>query len=517
MRRVSVASGSQLSADAGAEIADAGGNAVDAAIAAVLVSMCTDPGVIAPGAGAFLTIWPGDGDAVVVDAYAEMPGRGLPMDRFGNGGIEVWLEYGGGVATIVGPGSIAVPGALAGFALAVERYGSMPWREILQPSIRAAREGFPLSGAAAQYLAYAHELIFGWDEASRRVLHHDDGTAVGEGEIITMPELAATLEALAAEGIDVLYRGELGAVIADDVLARGGLLTRADLEAYEPIVREPVTVDLDEWRVVTNPPPAVGGACLAAMLLLVEGHDFSDWTAAETETLVRVQRAVMTYRSRRLDPFDADRATEAARLLELAGMGDLHGIVSAPSTVHTSAVDSDGTGCSITVSAGYGSGMMASGTGFWLNNSLGEVELHPEGFHGVPTGTRLVSNMAPTVARGRDGEVLAIGSPGADRITTALTSVLLNFIHLGMSLREAVAHPRVHAEIFGGEPRIACEPGIAARAFDDFTLRRFPDISMYFGGVQAALWDPVAGPFEAADPRRAGGTARGGTDAPRHP
>ena len=512
MRRVSIASGSQASADAGAAIADAGGNAVDAAVAGVLVSMCTDPGVIAPGAGGFVTIWPGDGDPVVIDAYAEMPGRGMAPERFGRGGREVWLEYGGGMHTIVGPGSVAVPGALAGFELAIDRYGTMPWREVLQPAIAAAGNGFVVSGAAAEYLAYAHDAIFGWDPESHEVVHHEDGTPVGQGDIIVMPALAGTLSVLAEEGSDFLYRGELGNRTVAAVQEGGGILTNEDLAAYSPIVREPVRIDLNDWAVATNPPPAVGGACLGAMLLLVEDHDFTTWSEKELMSLVRVQRAVLGYRSRRLDPHDSDRAAQADALLDMARVGDLAGIITAPSTAHTSAVDSEGCACSITVSAGYGSGMMTPGTGFWLNNSLGEIELHPEGFHGVPTGTRLVSNMAPTVAKGRNGSILAIGSPGADRITTAISSVLLNFIHLGMSLREAVAHPRLHTEVFDDVPTIACEPGLPLRAFDGLELRRFPDISMYFGGVQVALWDPAAGHFEAADPRRAGGTARGGTE-----
>ena len=123
MRRVSIASGSQLSADAGAAVADEGGNAVDAAVAAVMVSMCTDPGIIAPGAGGFITVWPDGEDPVVIDAYAEMPGRGLPPERFGEGGREVWLEYGGGMHTIVGHGSVAVPGAIAGFGVAIGHGG----------------------------------------------------------------------------------------------------------------------------------------------------------------------------------------------------------------------------------------------------------------------------------------------------------------------------------------------------------------------------------------------------------
>ena len=511
MLRVSVASGSQLSAEAGAAVADAGGNSVDAAIAAVLVSMCTDPGVIAPGAGGFLTIWPSDGDPVVIDAYAEMPGRGLSPDRFGSGGREVWMEYGGGITTIVGHGSVAVPGALAGFGLAIERYGRMPWREILQPAIDACENGFLVSGAAAQYLTFAHDAIFGWDPASSAMIHHADGSPVGQGDVLRIPDLASTLTALTDEGPQLLYRGDLGRKISEVVLGGGGILTMADLAAYRPIVRDPILVDFDGWTVAANPPPAVGGACLAAMLLLLQDREINSWGEAEVETIVRVQRAVLGYRRRRLDPHGSQREADADALLQMAGVGDLSGIISAPSTVHTSAVDSSGAGCAVTVSAGYGAGLMTPGTGFGLNNSLGEVELHPEGFHGVPTGTRLVSNMAPTVARGTDGSILAIGSPGADRITTAISSVLLNFIHLGMTLSDAVAHPRVHAEVFDGVRTIAAEPGVPVQPFDGFEVRRFPDVSMYFGGVHTACWDPIAGAFETGDMRRDGGTARGGT------
>ncbi len=515
MHRIGIASGSQLAADAGARLADAGGNAVDAAVAAVLVSMCTDIGVVAPGAGGFLTIWPGDGRSpVVVDGYAEMPGRGLPKERFGKGDREVWMEYGGGMRTIVGPGSVSVPGAIAAFSLAIEQFGRAPWSEVLQPAIDATASGFRMSGAAAEYLAYAHDAIFGWQPDSSAVVHRADGTPIGADDVIRMPDLAATLTSLAEEGTRLLYEGELGAIIAQSVQEGGGLVTINDLSAYTPVIREPVQVELDGWSIATNPPPAVGGSVLAAMLLLLDDSEHSKWDTAALRNLAMVQRAVLDYRRRRLDPPDSDRSAEASALLEAASLKDLGSILSSPSTAHTSAVDSRGNGCAVTVSAGYGSGMMAPGTGFWLNNCLGEMELHPEGFHGVPTGTRLVSNMAPTVARSQSGGVLSIGSPGADRITTAIASVLLNFIHLGMSLTEAVRHPRLHTEVFDGAATIAHEPGLAVEPFDDLQTRRFPDISMYFGGVQAALWDPDSGHYEAADPRRAGGIARGGSRSP---
>ncbi len=509
MRRVSIASSSQIAADAGASIADHGGNAFDAAVAGVIASMCTEPGIIAPGSGGFVTVWPQGEDPVVIDGSIEMPGRGLPPDRFGGGLREIEMSYGGGTRTVVGHGSVGTPGAFAGLRLAWERYGLVPWATLFEPAIAAVEAGFPLSAAAAEYFAHSHQVVFGWDPTSYAVIHHPDGTHLVAGETVHVPFLADSLHLLAAEGTDALYRGELGAQIVDAVQAGGGLLTRRDLAEYQAVIREPIRVDIDEWAVATNPPPAVGGACMAAMLLLLGGGAFESWSAEDIETLIRVQRAVLTYRTEFLVGHH-DRLAEAQRLLELARLGDLEGIISAPSTTHTSTVDSDGNACSVTVSAGYGSGALVDGTGFWLNNSLGEIELNPQGLHALEPGTRLVSNMAPTVARSRSGAVLAIGSPGADRITTAISSVLVNFIHLGMALSDAVDHPRVHAEIFEGVPTAAYEPGIPVRPFEDVQVRRFPDLSMYFGGVQAVLFDPRAWLFEAADPRRTGGIAHGG-------
>jgi gamma-glutamyltranspeptidase/glutathione hydrolase len=509
MRRVSIASASQVAADAGSLVADAGGNAVDAAIGAAICSMVTDPGIIAPGAGGFITVWPDNADPVVIDAYAEMPGRGLPPERFGKGGREIVMTYGGRTSTIVGYGSVATPGAFAGLRLAWERYGEVPWEELFVPAIAAVERGFPLSTAAAEYLGHSHELVFGWDPPSYAVIHHDNGRHLSAGDHVIIPDLPDTLRELATEGVGTLYGGDLGKRIVAAVEENEGILTLRDLAAYEAVVRSPVEVQVDDWTIATNAPPAVGGATMAAMLLLMGIKGFEEWAAADVARLVEVQNAVLTFRRTRLDELH-DRGAEAAKLLEFAGQGDLKSLLSAPSTAHTSTVDSDGLGCSVTVSAGYGSGAMVAGTGMWFNNSLGEIELHTGGFHGVEPGARLVSNMAPTVARSRHGAVLAIGSPGADRITSAISSVLVNFIHLGMSLSDSIEHARIHTEVFEGVPTVSYEPGIDVSGVQGFDVRRFPDLSMYFGGVQAALWDPLAGFFETADSRRSGGVAHGG-------
>jgi len=511
MRRVQIASATNLAAAAGAAVADAGGNAIDAAIGASIASMCTEIGIIAPAGSGFITIWPHDDDPIVIDGYAEMPGRGLAPDRFGGGAREVEMAYGGHTRTLVGWGSVATPGAFAAFAAAHDRFGSVSWRSILEPTISLIERGFVVTGASAEYLDHAHRSIFGWDEASRTITHHPDGSPVAEGDTIWIPNLADTLRLIADEGAATLYEGDLAQRMSEAVLDGGGILTMEDLSSYTVEIREPVVFDLDDWRVATNPPPAVGGVVTAAMLMLASNPPFAGWTPENTERMALIQRAVLGYRSARLDDYGT-RTEAAAQLLAFARDGDRQAVDRSQSTVHTSTTDTDGNGCAITVSAGYGAGAIVPGTGMYLNNSLGEVELTAEGYHSLVPGTRLVSNMAPTVARRPDGSVLAIGSPGASRITTAIAQVLLNFLHLGMSLSEAVAHPRLNVEMFNGKAMIAYEPGLDVRSIDGMTARRFPDISMYFGGVQAAVHDPIAGLYGAADPRRSGDTARGGFD-----
>ena len=511
MRRVQVASATQLAADAGAAVADVGGNAVDAAIGATIASMCTEIGIIAPAGSGFLTIWPADGEPVVVDGYAEMPGRGLDPDAFGGGAERVSITYGGYTETIVGWGSVATPGAFAAFEAAHEAFGSVPWSDVVAPTIKAVEEGCPMTPASAEYLDHSHRAIFGWNIDSYAIVHHEDGTPLSAGDMLHIPDLAATLHQIAERGANDLYEGDLAAAISSSVMAGDGIVTPQDLAAYEAITRDPIRFTVGEWEIATNPLPAVGGVAAAAMLLLAESPPFGGWTPDETDRMARIQRNVLGFRADRLDDYRG-RSAAADEIMELARAGDLEALNRSPSTVHTSATDSDGAGCAITVSAGYGSGAVVPGTGMYLNNSLGEVELLVDGFHTLEPGTRLVSNMAPTVARRDDGSIIAIGTPGASRITTAISQVLLNFLHLGMSLSDAVGHPRMHVEAFDGKPTIAYEPGLDVRPVDDMTARRFPDLSMYFGGVQAALWDPVGGLYGAADPRRSGGTARGGVD-----
>ena len=285
--------------------------------------------------------------------------------------------------------------------------------------------------------------------------------------------------------------------------ASGGPMTIDDLQTYAPKVRDSLMIDVGDWQIATNPPPAVGGASLAAMLHTFGTEEFGRWDETSLRRLYRTQLAVMSYRMKRLDTVD-DISGPVGELLEAARSDALLSGWASGATVHTSTVDRSHLACSITASSGYGSGEMPDKTGLWLNNCLGELELNPRGLTAGPPGRRLPSNMAPSVARSREA-ILAIGSPGADRITTALHQFLVNFAQLGLDLSDAVAHPRMHLKIDGSNTRLAVEPGLDVPELG-VPVRKYPGPSMYFGGVVAAYVDSNNSFQVAADPRREGGT-----------
>jgi gamma-glutamyltranspeptidase/glutathione hydrolase len=497
---VAVASSSQLSADAGAETAERGGNAVDAAIAAALTSMNTEPGVCGLGGGGFATIWRAGEQPVTIDGYAAVPGRGLSVERLGKGGVEIFIKYGGGVRSIVGPGSVAVPGSVAALGEASASYGILPWDTLFQPVIKAAEHGFPLSKACYDYLLHSGDCIFGQDRVGWKCLHDNDGQLKKIGDVIHVPHLATSLQQLAEQGASEFYVGELGQRIADHVLETGGNLNREDLAQYRPITRKALVTPLGSWEIATNPAPAIGGVILTAMLALT-ASEHPSLPKARIPRQIAIQKLILGYRQNRLNK-TTKLVRDLGALMNAVSLGDLS-FLESPSTVHTSAVDTGGLACSITMSTGYGSGLMAPESGIWLNNCLGELELNPLGLKGRIPGERLPSNMAPTVARDDRGCTLAIGSPGADRITTALLQVLHRHLLEDIPLQKAIGAPRIHLEYGRNRIQLAHEPNISLPT-DSLLMRPFAERSMYFGGVGAARAEGEK--LEAvADPRRAGG------------
>lgn len=484
MTDVAIAAPNEAAADAGEQVARAGGNAVDAAVAAVLVTMVNEVGLVSLSSGGFVTVQPPGASApYTVDGWMDMPGRGL-VTAPGTGTWDIHTQYGGGTDITIGPGSVAAHGAVLALGEAHAREGALPWPEVVAPAVEVARRGFRLGAASRYYLEHVHDSIFGWDPTSAAAIHDSQGNVTTEPVVV--PGLVDSLELVARAGPAALNSGELGRLIGADVRARGGLLGADDLAAYRAVTRASIRTRTGPWTLSTTPSPSVGGVCVAAMLRLLDGHPRAGWDDEEVRRLVRVQRTVLGHRHTHLDHAE-DPEAAAREFLALLDGADPE-VLESGSTAHVSAADSDGRACAVTVSSGYFSGMVAEGTGIWLNNSLGEQELNARGLHAAPPGSRLQSNMAPTVARHDDGTVLAIGSPGASRISTAVVQVLAGFVG-GMTLQEAVHHPRVHVHR-AGSPREEVQVESA--------------LSMYYGGVGATLAHPDGRLQAAADPRREG-------------
>ena len=490
MYEIVVAAPSVVAAEVGARVGDDGGSVIDALIAATITAMCSEPGVCAPGGGGFLTVGiPGE-EPISIDGYMAMPGRGrdpqVPVVQ-----RSVSMEYGGGVTTEVGPGSIAVPGGFAAFDAAHRRWGQMSWSAVMAHVADALEGGFPLPTSCHYYLEFSGETVFGEDPASREALF-DGNRLRSPGEKIVVPGLTEALRQIGAEGAETFYRGDLARAMVDDLTARGSRITIRDLAEYEVIVSPALQSHLGDWSIATTPPPAVGGVGLSRILRLVE----SSSRALDPAVWVAAQREVFGLRANRLEPAD-DRLAAGWELMdEIADSPPASG-----ATVSIAAAGSDGAVAAATMSGGYGSGVIPRGTGLWMNNSLGETELNPGGLSATAIGERLISNMAPTVAIGPERR-LGIGSPGADRITSALATTITLILH-GTPLDEAVEHPRVHVEY--REARIAAEPGLGDFP-SGWPVRIYDRRDMFFGGVTAAEvgQGTVIG---HADSRRTGGVA----------
>ena len=501
------AAGTPYAAEAAAETYRAGGNAADAAVAAAAAVSVTEPLMSSVGGGGFALVRDPSGAAELIDYYDVMPGKGLPSSAFGAGGAPqtMILKYGAGVRSIVGGASSAVPGSFRGWEKILERHGRLGLRETLAPAIRLAREGFELCKTSGLWFQVAEEVLRLTDE-TRKHFYKGDRVYL-EGEEVRFPELADTLQAVGEAGARLFYEGELARKISAYMLGMGGIITEEDLASYEGVVREPMSVSYGAGAMYTNCPPSAGGPTLAQMLKVVSAYDL---VAMPEEEYARLVAGAMRLALEDRDTayLDGARNREVAERLtgEEYAAGQRRKIFSSfgsPHTTHLSCVDGDGLAVSITASMGYGSGLVVPSTGIPMNNTLGEPELNPRGFHALKPGERLVSSMSPTVVSSEEGGLISLGSPGASRIATAILQTVINVVDFGMSLEEAVLAPRFHAEgnLFAYE--------VGARTADLEGYERvlsYETPNMFFGGVNAVRRTPT-GRFEAAaDPRRSGGT-----------
>jgi gamma-glutamyltranspeptidase / glutathione hydrolase len=507
-RTFAAAAGTPYAAEAAAETYHAGGNAADAAVAAAASVSVTEPLMSSIGGGGFALVRDSAGGAELIDYYDAMPGKGLPASAFGAGGSPqtMILKYGAGVRSIVGGASSAVPGSLRGWEKLLARHGRLSLKEALAPAVRFARGGFMLCRTSALWFGVAEEVLRLTDETRK---HFYKGHRVYlEGEEVRFPELADTLEAIGEGGAGLFYEGDMARTISAYMLEMGGIITEKDLAEYEAVIREPMSVSYGAGAMHTNGPPSAGGPTLAQMLKVVSAFDLATMPEA---TYVRVIAGAMKLaledrETAYLDGTENGRVAERLTGEEYAAeqRRRISSAFGSPHTTHLSCVDSDGLAVSITASMGYGSGLVVPGTGIPMNNTLGEPELNPRGFHALAPGERLISNMSPTVVSSEEGGVIALGSPGASRIPTAILQTVINVLDFGMTLEGAVLAPRFHAE---GD-LFAYEAGARTADLDCYErVLSYETPNMFFGGVNAVRRTPD-GRFEAAaDPRRSGGTA----------
>jgi gamma-glutamyltranspeptidase / glutathione hydrolase len=386
--------------------------------------------------------------------------------------------------------SAGTPGCIAALHRAHELFGNRTWSRVLGPAIDVARAGFTLGASAATYLAESAARIFARDSEISSVVLDMNGEAVKEGAKLCIPHLGGFLTRLADVGPEAFYQGPTAARLAEAMRSNGGLVTLRDLECYQPVLRRSAVGRYGRWRLFTNPPPALGGRRLVSILNMLE----STWPGQPEGDQLATLACTM---SRLLKSHPAWLGTEGTAF-------------ESPATIHVSATDSSGLACAITLSSGYGAGVAVPLTGVWLGNSLGESEINRLGMYERLAGNRITSNMAPSVAAHDAGTIITIGTPGADRIASALAIVLATVFFDGGSAAKAIWRPRIHVgcPVPPDERQTLDVEGAAnvdhALDLTSFAQRAHPRHSMYFGAVAAAILHPNNQLEAIADPRRQG-------------
>ena len=516
--RGAVAAGHPLTAEVGASILRAGGNAVDACVAAGIASWVAESPLTGPGAGGFMLVHrAADRSDRLLDFFAAVPGLGGA--RAPGAGMEtVDIDFQGTSSQVfrIGAGSVAVPGAPAGLEAAHRAYGSRPWAALFEPAVALAEEGVELTRAQA-YLHAIIDVILRHSGEGRRVYGGPDGGLLRAGDRLRLPELAETLRALARRGASALYTGSLGRSIVGFLDAQGAALTEEDLRAYRVVRRRPIRTPYLGHEFVSNPPPSSGGVLIAYGLRLLDrlGRNGSSGTAEATAALVEVMReqgraragafARDLYRGGLARRLLADESVEAA-LARMRGRERAAEPEPAPfgGTTHISVVDGSGNAASLSASLGSGSGVLVPGTGIHLNNMLGEYDLAPAG-GALRPGARLTSMMAPSLVLESGRPRLSVGSAGSVRLRGAILQIVVNVVAHGLSIEEAIARPRVHLD----EPHVHWEGGAdadeAARlrewGYDVVSWRRR---NLFFGGAAGVELRPDGTLAAAGDPRRGG-------------
>ena len=505
-----VAAGDRETARAAAEILKAGGNAFDAVVGAMFASTVAEPVLSSLGGGGFLLAAPKSGRPVLYDFFAHTPRRKRTEVDF----HPVMADFGTVTQEFhIGMGSIATPGLVRGGFEVLRDLGAMPARDVVAPAIELARSGFELSPLQAYIFDVVEPIYMATPECRAQYASPaNPGKLIGANERMCVPMKADFLDVLSREGDDLFYRGEVAATVARDCEDQGGHLERADFETYQVIKREPLGIDFEGARILTNPPPSVGGILIGFALNLIRDTGLDKLGFGTFEHLDRLARVMALSNQARVESgLNLHPNSGAEQLLdpgfveryrnEVLGQPASH-----RGTTHISVIDSDGNAASLTVSNGEGSSYIAPNTGVVFNNMLGEEDINPKGFHQWPEDTRMSSMMAPSLIQRPDGLSVALGSGGSNRIRTAILQVVLDVLEFGVPIQDAVGLPRIHYERGLLNVEAGFDDGVAEqlnRAYDQCKL--WDDRNLFFGGVHAVEYNAARGHLDGAgDPRRGG-------------
>jgi gamma-glutamyltranspeptidase/glutathione hydrolase len=474
-----VASAEKLASQIGIDTLKKGGNAVDAAVAVGFALAVTHPSAGNLGGGGFMMIRFANGETACIDYRETAPAAA---------GRDVYLDSAGEImpkASTQGYRASGVPGTPAGLCLAQKKYGRLSLKDVIQPSIDLAEQGFLVSHHLSDSLRGAAPLLEFFPE-SRRV-YLNNGKYFESGERLTQKDLAWSLKAIRDEGADGFYRGEVASRIAAAYEPHGRWMTREDLLKYEPKFRVPLRGSYRGYDVITMPPPSSGGTVLLEMLNALEGFNVSSSGAGSSRTIhlmaevmrhafrdraelmgdtdfVKVptsQLILKSYASEFRKRFNPERASDSqalpARMLPAN---------EASETTHFSVVDKDGNAVAntYTLNGGYGSGVTIEGTGILMNNEMDDFTSKP----GVPNAYGLIQGDANTIARGkrplsamtptfllREGKLfLVIGSPGGPTIINTVLQIIVNVVDFALTIQEAIDAPRFHHQWLPDELRM---------------------------------------------------------------
>lgn len=523
-----VVSQNDIASAVGARILEEGGNAIDAAVAVGFALAVTLPRAGNIGGDGFLTAYvAGQKKVTVIDFRSTAPQAAK---------LEMFLDEKGEETSeaSVGYRAAAVPGTVAGLALAHKQYGKLPWRKLVEPAVALARDGVILSADEVFVFSWGKKRLQA-SKSSRRTFFKEDEGEYRAGERLQQPELAWTLDEIAKGGADAFYRGEIAARIEADMQRQGGLITRDDLAAYRAIERAPLSSTYRGYTLFTAP-PASGGVTLLTMLNILENFDLSRLEMGSAESVHLLAETMRLGNRDRIAhlgdtafakiPLDGllskKYAAERAKLIKLhraskdtaikAGNPDDY---ESPSTTHYSIADSQGNLVSVTYTLGsdFGSGVMIDRTGILLNNQMNNFS-HERTFealkrgeplppNAMQSGKRMVSTMTPTLIFKGDSPWMAVGTPGGGRIVNTILQVVVNAIDFKLNIDEAIHQPRV-SQVSGA---LEIEPH-----YNPDTRKRLEKMghktksSVTMGSVQAIVLEDGYF-FGAADPRRPGAAA----------